>query len=98
VITKGRYSRIFLVASTTVGVVGGLRGRRGRIKSEELEAQGISARILPPELAHPANRPCHTAVSGSRRMLLISKLAHEGARFHGSPRFRCAPIIQVVII
>jgi hypothetical protein len=56
---------------------------------------------LPPEFAHPPNRPRHPGIRGSERILLISEPAHEGARFHANQWLRIqasddSPDIQLV--
>jgi hypothetical protein len=50
--------------------------------AEDLKTSGNFPLDLPPEFAHPANRPRQTGLRGSERILLISEPAHVGARFH----------------
>ena len=52
----------------------GEQGSRRRLVRRRLD--------LPPEFAHPANRPRHPGLRGSERILLIYGPADEAARFH----------------
>ena len=56
--------------------------------AEGLKTSGNFRLGLPPELAHPANRPRHSVLRGSERILLIAEPAHEAAQFHANEWLR----------
>ena len=68
----------------------GHSGHTVRPSSSHREPQTLShfSLDLPPDFAHPANRPRNPTLGGSELVLLTSEPADKGARFHPDAWFR----------